>query len=256
MNAMNTTTPQPNANRAGEFILSDTNGSRVRIFQQAERFVLTADREEGGTIRTFQVLLSPDQYAHLARFSSEVGLDHGPVEIERKWLLDDARVGGILAEVQSRESSATSVVIKQGYLVVGDDEVRLRRKGESHFLTLKSSGGIARCEVEVEISPGQFEELWRGTEGSRLEKTRTSFPISCPHGGTVVAEIDQFYGTLAPLAVVECEFVSEAAAQSFAPPSWFGAEVTEERAYKNKSLVRDGIPRHALAELRAPRCQA
>lgn len=230
--------------------LADSEGSRFRLSREGEHHILTVERREGDSPRTFQAHLSAEQFSTLARFNDGAALDTATLEIERKWLVCPSSAHQGLAAVYGPE--ATSVSIEQGYLVLGDSEARLRRKEGAHILTLKGSGGRSRCEVEVELSPEQFAALWPATEGRRLEKTRTSFPISQPTGEPVVVEVDRYHGAHAPLMVVECEFPSEAAADTFVPPTWFGVEVTEDRSYKNKSLVRNGVPLSTLSALRPP----
>jgi hypothetical protein len=48
-------------------------------------------------------------------------------------------------------------------------EVRLRKVGERYFETFKGSGRLQRRELEIELSPDQFNTLWPGTEGRRIE---------------------------------------------------------------------------------------
>jgi adenylate cyclase len=238
--------------RIGEVVLSDPEGAQVRIFRDGDRYLLTADRRIGSSHFALQTILSEEQYTHLTRFSSGLSSGTAPVEVERKWRVVDGQPREILEQLQGRTESSSSVSIEQGYLVLGENEARLRRKGSECFLTLKGSGGRTRCEVEIGLSREQFEALWLGTEGRRLEKTRTSFTLTQPSGAPLVVEVDQFHGRHAPLVVVECEFPSDSAAEEFTAPSWFGEEVTEDGAYKNKSLVRNGLPPVSLQSLRAP----
>lgn len=84
-------------------------------------------------------------------------------EIERKFLVD--RLPEEIARVAEEE-------VAQGYLATGHDEVRIRRRGDSHFLTVKQGQGLTRVEVEVPLDPASFAELWPLTEGRRVEKTR------------------------------------------------------------------------------------
>lgn len=230
--------------------IADSEGSRFRLSRESEQYLLTVERREGDTPRTFQAHLSAEQFSVLARFNDGAAVDSAPLEIERKWLVCPSSSHKGLAGFRTR--GATSVSIEQGYLVLGDSEARLRRKEGAHIITLKGSGGRSRCEVEVELSSEQFAALWPATEGRRLEKTRTSFPIAQPTGEPVVVEVDEFHGVHAPLVVVECEFPSDTAADTFVPPGWFGVEVTEDGSYKNKSLVRNGIPQSSLTELSLP----
>ena len=42
--------------------------------------------------------------------------------------------------------------------------------------------------------------------------------------------------------IVEIEFSDIKNAKSFDIPNWFGKEVTENNAYKNKNLAKFGLP--------------
>jgi adenylate cyclase len=155
-----------------------------------------------------------------------------PVEVERKWLVQD------LPDVSAQQGKE----IIQGYLAIATDgtEVRLRQADGKFFQTLKSEGGLVRAEIEVELSKEQFEALWGATAGRRLEKTRY---VKGWAGKTI--EIDVYHRSLAGLIVAEVEFPSASASARFAPPPWFGTEVTEDKQYKNVNLALHGRPRHA-----------
>jgi CYTH domain-containing protein len=152
------------------------------------------------------------------------------MEIERKFLVER------LPELDG----ARSTEIAQGYLAVGGDgsEVRVRRRDGAATLTVKRGGGLARGETEIELTPEQFGALWPLTAAARVEKVRHELAL----GPGVVAELDVYAGALEGLVVVEVEFESEAAAGEFSPPDWFGAEVTDDDAYKNRRLAIDGRP--------------
>jgi adenylate cyclase len=154
-----------------------------------------------------------------------------PVEIERKWLVQD------LPDVSEHQGKE----ITQGYLALATDgtEVRLRQTDGKFFQTVKSKGGLVRAEIEVELSKAQFEALWGATAGRRLEKTRY---VKQWAGKNV--EIDVYHGSLAGLIVAEVEFPSASASAQFAPPPWFGTEITEDTQYKNVNLALHGRPRH------------
>jgi len=149
-------------------------------------------------------------------------------EVERKWLVRD------LPELRDLKGEQK---ITQGYLAISSDgtEVRIRRKGDACFETVKSSGGLVRDEIEVEISQEQFRVLWPATEGRRLEKTRYALTWN----GYQI-ELDVYQGALADLVVAEIEFKSAEESNRFVPPAWFGEEVTEDRHYKNSSLALNG----------------
>ncbi len=123
------------------------------------------------------------------------------------------------------------------YLAVGEDEVRLRGKGRRYLLTVKQGRGLTRRELEVDIAAEQFEVLWPGTEGRRVEKTRYALPL-----GELTAEYDVFEGALAGLRLVEVEFPDEGAARAFQPPTWFGRELTGQPGWSNAEMAQHGRP--------------
>jgi CYTH domain-containing protein len=149
-------------------------------------------------------------------------------ETERKFLVDDP------------PDAAPGERVDQGYLALGDDglEVRLRRRGERTLLTIKKGAGRVRLEEEMEIDPEAFARLWPLTEGRRIEKRRALVTLE----GGVTAEVDVYEGALAGLTVVEVEFPEDSDPDAFEPPAWFGAEVTDDPRYKNRSLALDGAP--------------
>jgi adenylate cyclase len=150
------------------------------------------------------------------------------LEIERKFLVEELPEG--LAYGSADE-------IAQGYLAVGEDEVRLRRRGDRFLLTVKRGKGMARGEVEVPIDRAAFEELWPLTKGRRVEKVRRTLPVE---GGTL--EVDRYDGALAGLVVAEIEFPDEAAAEAFEPPAWLSKELTGDARWSNARLALDGLP--------------
>jgi CYTH domain-containing protein len=151
------------------------------------------------------------------------------MEIEKKYLVRDLPNPRQLAEGER---------IRQGYLALADnEEVRLRAKGGRFYLTVKTGRGLVRGEYEAALDAAAFETLWPATEGRRLEKTRHRVPVA---GG--IAEVDVFGGTLSDFALVEVEFATAEEARAFVPPSWFGADVTEDFRYANRSLACNGRP--------------
>lgn len=131
--------------------------------------------------------------------------------------------------------------IDQGYLAIDGDgtEVRLRRRGGELTLTVKGGdAGSTRTEEELTLAADRFARLWPLTEGRRLEKDRHVIPLP----GGVSAELDRYHGPLEGLRVVEVEFPSEHDAARFAPPGWFGREVTDDPRYRNRALAVHGLP--------------
>ena len=151
-------------------------------------------------------------------------------EIERKFLVK---------KVPENIDSYPSEEIYQGYLAITADgtEVRLRKKGQAYFLTVKSGKGIQRQEIEIELIDKQFDTLWPKTEGRRVGKKRIGIPTE-----NVTIELDIYYGTLEGLKTAEVEFKTQDEADAFTPPSWVDREITLDERYKNKNLALNGIP--------------
>jgi CYTH domain-containing protein len=150
------------------------------------------------------------------------------IERERRFLV---------AEIPTDLPSANR--IQQGYLTVEPVAVRVRRIDDRrHVLTIKVGTGRARTEIERDLDPDEFEALWEQTLAVRLEKRRHRIPLD----GQLTAELDLYDGALSGRSLVEVEFDDDEAADTFAPPPWFGREVTEDRRYDNAALARHGWP--------------
>jgi len=150
-----------------------------------------------------------------------------PREIERKFLL--RRLPPNLRHFHSR-------TIEQGYLAVKTDgtQIRLRKAGRRHSLTVKRGRGLSRQEIEIDLTRDQFEELWPATAGCRLTKTRYDVPF-----GKHTIEIDVYRGRNEGLVVAEVEFHDERECARFQPPDWFAAEVSGKSRYSNVRLARE-----------------
>ncbi len=166
--------------------------------------------------------------------STGSSLDHstpGGTEVERKFLV---------RELPDDLVSYPSDKIAQGYISLdpAGAQVRLRRRGYHTLLTIKSGRGLARAEEEFVIDGPRFERLWPSTQGRRVEKTRYRIPLD----GGLTLELDVFAGELEGLVMAEVEFESVDDALAFAPPSWLGPEVTDDRRYGNSWLALHGVP--------------
>lgn len=155
-------------------------------------------------------------------------------EIERKFVINALPHGLDLESLPNKK-------IYQGYLASTPDEaVRIRRKGDKFFWTFKKApaGHAAeRVELECEITKQQFDTMWPGTEGRRLEKTR----YEIDHGEHTI-ELDIFEGDNAGYMLAEVEFSSTADADMFQPPDWFSTDVTADTRFANTSIAEDGFP--------------
>lgn len=140
------------------------------------------------------------------------------------------------AEMESKELVFVSRRhIYQTYLAYsGDQEIRVRRlidpEGASTYThTFKSGHGIAREEIEYDISADVYRQLLEHTKLVPLEKVRTTV-----RNGDYTFEIDEYKQV--DLTVVEVEFPDLAAAERFQAPAWFGRELGQEEEFRNKTL--------------------
>lgn len=154
-------------------------------------------------------------------------------EIERKWLIDEFPVNLI---------SNSSFEVNQIYLEVSNekDEVRLRKKGNRYFLTVKKGEGIEREETQIEIPFETYNSL-SCLQVCKDKVKKTRYEIK---DGPYTIELDFYKGNLEKLVTAEVEFNTIEESKSYIAPSWFGREVTDDKRYKNKNLARDGLPKN------------
>ena len=159
------------------------------------------------------------------------------IEIERKFLVQSPAWQDALKAGPSQE-------LAQGYLPLADGqlgELRVRVEYDqgiprAAWLTIKGEGTLSRQETEVALDPDAAVQMLEVAGPNVIEKIRHRVDI----GQGLVAEVDVYSGKLAGLVVAEVELPSE----DTALPSlgWLGQEVTEDKAYKNKSLALKGAP--------------
>jgi CYTH domain-containing protein len=128
--------------------------------------------------------------------------------------------------------------IEQGYLATGHrgagaDQVRIRRTAKGAVLSVKRGAGAVRQETEVPLNASAARKLWPLTKGRRLVKTRYVLPDAA---GTI--ELDVYAGPLKGLVVAEIERSSIRDLNRFAPPRWFGPEITRDQTYSNFRLAQ------------------
>jgi len=152
-----------------------------------------------------------------------------PQEIEHKYLL---------RALPRIPPPADVLEIQQGYLPGQVLVERLRRQRSRdgrtrYFRTIKVGSGLQRGELEEETDERTFEHLWVLTEGKRLTKRRYLVPE-----GRDTWEIDEFTDRALFLAEIEVDD----AATTIRIPEWLAPvlvrDVTEEKAYTNRSLAR------------------
>lgn len=146
------------------------------------------------------------------------------MEIERKFLIRE--LPGDLNNYEKKK-------IAQGYLNT-DPVVRIRRSNDEYYLTYKGKGMMVREEYNLPLNEEAFAHMVKKIEGILIQKTRYLIPLE----DNLTAELDIFEGALAPLRLVEVEFNSVEAAESFTPPDWFGEDVTSSGKYHNSNLSK------------------
>lgn len=128
--------------------------------------------------------------------------------------------------------------IRQSYISV-EPVIRIRKADDEYILTIKGRGDISREEKEIFISRQEYENLRKKAETREVVKRRYFYPLEDGH----TAEIDIYEGELEGFRIVEVEFGSLEEAEAFAPPDFFGKDVSRIDDYKNVKLALYGIPK-------------
>lgn len=145
-----------------------------------------------------------------------------PVEIERKFLVRN----------DGWRDLAVCVPFRQGYLQTRPCTVRVRTEGERGVLTIKgSTQNYTRSEFEYVIP---FDDATALLDTLALRPLIHKCRYTIPHDGDIWV-VDEFFEENAGLVLAEIELTCES--QTFALPSWIGAEVTHDPRYANASLV-------------------
>lgn len=151
------------------------------------------------------------------------------MEIERKWLVDKAKIVPLLDH---------GFRLEQHYLNDITDKwlIRVRKEGSYFTLTMKGKGFMSRPELEYDITEEEYLESIKYTEKS-IKKTRffiDLYPndIDCDRW----YEIDIFDDH--DFIICELEFETEEEAKNFTPPDWCLEDVTEDPKYSNINLAK------------------
>lgn len=145
------------------------------------------------------------------------------MEIERKFLID---------KIPDNIKDYPSHRISQGYIST-DPVVRIRQLDDDYILTIKSSGLLARTEIEKPLSLEEYQELSSLVKGNLIAKTRYILPC---HDPDLTVELDIFEGALSGLIMAEVEYPDIEKARDFEIPDYFRLEVTDDSRYQNSSL--------------------
>ncbi|MBD5545931.1 MAG: CYTH domain-containing protein [Lachnospiraceae bacterium] len=160
------------------------------------------------------------------------------MEIERKFKIK---------ELPADLSSYRCLFIEQAYLCT-DPVIRIRRQDDEYYLTYKGKGLIAREEYNLPLNKTAYEHLLTKADGNIISKKRFLIPIKNPifkdgydvpeESANLKIELDIFNPPFAPLAIAEVEFPDVEMANTFIPPAWLGADVTDNPEYHNSNLSR------------------
>lgn len=150
------------------------------------------------------------------------------MEIERRFKLHSPVSPSVL-------EGAKIFHIAQGY----GKKIRVRKRNDEYFMTIKEGSGLVRKEWEVEIPKWVFDKVWSGVGEKYIEKDRYVIPY-----GAFTLELDVYKGRHTPLIILECEFKNTDDARAFSLPEWASGaiEVTEDERYANRTLATRGLP--------------
>ena len=145
------------------------------------------------------------------------------VEIERKFKINS---------LPDNLDQYKSCKIEQAYICTAP-VIRVRRQDDDYILTYKGGGFIAHPEYNLPLDQKSYEHMLSKADGNVITKTRYFIPIN----DGLTAELDVFEGMFDGLVFVEVEFESLDEATAFAPPDWFGDDVTKDKHYHNSYLA-------------------
>ena len=152
------------------------------------------------------------------------------MEIEKKFLIQSLKdVPGDISDYDYHD-------LEQGYLSTAP-VVRVRKEDDTYYLTYKGSGMLVREEYNLPLTAESYEHLVQKADGIVIKKRRYLIPL----GGGLTCELDVFHGKYEGLLLAEVEFSSEEEANAFAPPAWFGSDVTFDSRYHNSNMSKAAI---------------
>ena len=121
-------------------------------------------------------------------------------------------------------------IIEQAYLCT-EPVVRIRKEDDNYYMTYKSKGFLKREEYNLPLTPDSYNHLLTKADGNVITKKRYLIPYL-----EYTIELDVFEGVFEGTIVAEVEFNSTDEANNFAPPNWFGEDVTYNKEYHNSYM--------------------
>lgn len=144
-------------------------------------------------------------------------------EIERKFLVLD----------QSYRQHAKGVYYQQGYISF-NPAVRVRTADQQAFLTIMGPRhGLSRAEYEYPIP---YDDALEMLQDFCIKPIIEKYRYKVEYGG-FTWEIDEFLKDNEGLVVAEIELDDEQ--QEFPLPPFIGKEVTDDKRFRNTSLVKN-----------------
>ncbi len=153
------------------------------------------------------------------------------MEIERKFLVP---------ALPDHLDQYNSYEIEQAYLCQ-DPVVRVRRRDQDYFLTVKGGGKMVRQEFELPLPEESYQQLKAKAEGNVIRKRRILIPLE-PY----TVELDLFEEPFDDLAMAEVEFPSVEEAVAFVPPAWMAQDVTDDPRFHNSNMSRTVYKNHSF----------
>jgi adenylate cyclase len=150
-------------------------------------------------------------------------LHHGPVEIERKFLV---------ANDEWRLSAVGSVSIRDGLIAAYEGrKVRVRISGDTATVAVKGPRtGISRPEFEYEIPIADAERMFLTVCGEQILEKQRFFV----HDAGATWHVDVYGGLLQGFVIAEIELNQES--QELILPLWIGKEVTGDSFFRKTNL--------------------
>ena len=162
------------------------------------------------------------------------------IEIERRFFFDTLpeEAPEKILDIEQAYLSRNPVlrIRKSLHMTYLDGALHYTGKGSYQFTFKgKKKGRLGKEEYNREIVPETYGHLRDKSDGFILHKKRYVYALS----DDLYAEADVFEEIYEGLKIVEVEFKTEAEAEAFTPPKWFGEEITGRKELSNASLAYD-----------------
>lgn len=156
------------------------------------------------------------------------------MRIARQFLLASS-----LARLLAREASAVRIV--EGHFPASENRLSyvLFEDSTCNLVLITNPGSPVPDEERTEVTPKQGQFLLEVCAG-----TLAYHRISVALGGGREAHVNSF-SIPGPLNLIEMDFDDQEQADAFAPPIWFGPEVTDEPGFDRHAIATAGLPAHS-----------